>query len=771
MTDNFWKKVNYLFGMLPILAIFAVLILCANVEIKDLDLWLHLAMGKFITLHKYVPEVDVLSCSIQGAPWVNHEWLFQVVVYNIYRLWDIPGLINMQVIIVSVTMMLLLFLGYSKERQLLTTVFLCLVFLVYQERFTMRPDLYSLLFFTVYIFVLSLHIDKRWAAPVLVVVQILWSNMHGFFFFGPLFVLIGIISEWVKRNMCLPFEWGESGRLTDEEYARIKKVFFCVILACLVNPLFVKGALYPLGVFFSLGGENKIFFKYIQELQKPITWNTIFNQDDYLYYKLLIALSFVSFVFNRRRIDISALLFWLVFLVFSLQAARNTPFFAFAAYLVFMTNILNVNYDDVVPVRFSGKKFQYLTAMILKLLFLVWIFGYYKALSARSYYDFDKYELKSEFGGISRRTYPDKAVDFLVENKVRGDFFNDFNSGAYLLGRTFPDIKVYIDGRTEVYGGRFFQNYQKIWDKGDVAVFKQAVEQFQITGALLNSTRHHIPKEILKYLYQDKEWHAVYFNYDAVIFLKDVAANRPVIDKFGIDLARWEAPEPDLFKLGALRVRPYQSYYRAYTLESLDLDEIALKELEETVRIDPFYADARDLMGKIYTKRKEYRNAFEHFRLAVTASPNEKEKRHNLALSYYDLGQYEGAVAQYKAITRMWPGDPKGHFLLTKSCVARRDYPQAVNALRQAHRLSPDDAKDPLELGDMMFRDKAYAQAKDAYLMALDTKKDLASGHKKLGLIGLATDDREYAKKEFTEALTHAPEDKEIQELLRGLNE
>ena len=84
MTDNFWRKADRIFGLLPLAAIFAILVVSANIEIKDLDLWLHLAMGRFITLHRFVPSVDVLSCSIAGSPWVNHEWLFQIIVYNIY---------------------------------------------------------------------------------------------------------------------------------------------------------------------------------------------------------------------------------------------------------------------------------------------------------------------------------------------------------------------------------------------------------------------------------------------------------------------------------------------------------------------------------------------------------------------------------------------------------------------------------------------------------------------------------------------------------------
>jgi hypothetical protein len=221
MSERIWKKLSYYTALIPIGAIFGLLVYSAQVEIKDLDLWLHLAMGKFITLHRYVPDVDVLSHTIAGKPWVNHEWLFQVIVYNIHSVFGTDGLIKMQIVLVTLTLGLLFILGFNKEKIMTTNFILLLVVLVFQHRFTIRPDLYSLLFFTIYIFVLSLHIDKRWAIGALVVIQVLWSNMHGFFFFGPLFVLIGIVSESMKRYVPLPYEWNRSGRLTNEEFKRL----------------------------------------------------------------------------------------------------------------------------------------------------------------------------------------------------------------------------------------------------------------------------------------------------------------------------------------------------------------------------------------------------------------------------------------------------------------------------------------------------------------------------------------------------------------------
>ncbi len=771
MSEKVWQKISYLMGLLPLGALFGIVAYVGNIEVKDLDLWLHIAMGRFITEHHYVPNVDILSFVIAGKPWINHEWLFQVIVYNIFNNFGPDGLLKMQVVVVVLTMMILLLLGYNKDNQLIVNIFLIMVFMVYQQRFTIRPDIFSLLFFALYIFILALHIDKKWAAWALFFIQILWSNMHGFFFFGPLFILIGIVSESIKRHVKLPYEWNESGRLTDQEFSRLRKAFIFVILACLINPYFLKGAWYPIGVFFSLSGENNIFFEYIQELQKPIAWSTLFDPGPFVYYKLLILISIVSFVFNRRRIDISALFFWVVFLLFSLIAVRNTPFFAFAAYLVIITNMLTVSFKDIVPLRFTAKKFQYLTSTIAKFLLLLWLLDYSHVFPEQRYYDFDKYDYKSEFGGISLRTYPNKAADFLVKNKIQGNFFNDFNSGAYLLGRCSPNIKVFIDGRTEVYGGSFFKLYRSIWEEGDTQAFEKVVQQYHITGAFLNSSRQHIPKQIFKYLYQHKDWKVIYFDYDAVIMLKDIPQNKKIIDQFAIDLTKWQTKKHDHLKLGPTRVTPYQNYYRSYSFESLDLDDLALKEAQEAIKVTPAYREPYEIIGKIYGKRKDYKNAFKNFRLAAMIDPGNKDTRYNLALSYFDMGEYEMALKQYNEIRAAWPKEPKAAFFVAKVYAKSKKYDEALKTLREAHVLDPNDAMDIVQIGDVIYEQNEYLKAKEAYTLALSTKKEMSLIHKKLGLVYEALKDIPNAKKEFEKALSIYPENQEIKNKLKALEQ
>src|SRR3989338_8888051 len=656
MSDRFWQRLSYLSGIAALGVFFGLAVFLAGIEVKDLDLWLHLKTGQIIAETGSVPSVDIFSSTIAGKPWINHEWLFQVLVHYVHQFFGFDGLITMQVWVVTLTLALLLFLGYSRERQWLVVFTLLLVLLVYKTRFTIRPDIFSLLFFVLYVHLCSAHIHKRWFLPALVLIQVVWTNMHGFFFFGPLLVGIGIFAEFLKRRVLLPFEWNTVARLTDEEYRRLRWAGLAVLLACCVNPLGIKGALYPLVVLGQLGNGAGVFFKHITELQKPIAWNTLLTLQ-YFPYKMLILLSALSFVFNRRRVDVSVFLLWIAFLLFSLTAIRNMVFFAAAAYLVFAANAAQVVWDYVTPLRFTHPRFKSMTGIILKITLLMWMLNLGLAVATNGDFDFDTYERKSEFGGLSKRSYQYKAVDFLVANGVKGDFFNDFNSGAYLIGRAYPNVKVFIDGRTELYGSDFFERYQKVWKQGDLKMFREMDVKRNITGAFLNNNNQDIPRKVLKMFARMPGWRVVYFDDDAVIFLKETPVHKPLITKFAVDLNKWD-PEPmDLSKLGPKRIDPFPFVSRAYLLESLGMDGPALKEVACALQVSPDHPGAYRLWGKIDARRRDYRKAFEHFRMAVMLFPGDRQSRMGLANAYEHLGDRQGALRQYERLLADKPND------------------------------------------------------------------------------------------------------------------
>ena len=334
--------------------------------------------------------------------------------------------------------------------------------------------------------------------------------------------------------------------------------------------------------------------------------------------------------------------------------------------MVIMVNVISLSWENLVPLRFSSAKFKHLTGIICKLGLMFWMFNFGLQMSGNGYFDFDTYNRKSEFFGVSKRVYPYKAVDFLLRQHIKGNFFNDFNSGAYLVGRASPDIKVFIDGRTEVYGAEFFETYQKIWQEGNAKVFEGFERKDNITGAFLNNAHQQIPQAVLKMFHSFKNWSIVYLDDDAVIFLKQTPLNKPFIDRLSVDLSKWKPRPMDLLKLGTKRIDPFPFTSRAYILEALGADEAALLESKEALRVAPDYAPAYTMLGKIYNKRKDYKKAFENYRLGAMYSQGDLQARLGLAQAYENLKDYNEAISQYQRVVDASPKDVQGYFGLAR---------------------------------------------------------------------------------------------------------
>ena len=58
MSEWFYKRINWLAGYLAIAVLFGLVVLSSNIEIKDVDLWLHLAVGRHILQTFSIPRAD-----------------------------------------------------------------------------------------------------------------------------------------------------------------------------------------------------------------------------------------------------------------------------------------------------------------------------------------------------------------------------------------------------------------------------------------------------------------------------------------------------------------------------------------------------------------------------------------------------------------------------------------------------------------------------------------------------------------------------------------
>jgi hypothetical protein len=58
-----------------------------------------------------------------------------------------------------------------------------------------------------------------------------------------------------------------------------------------------------------------------------------------------------------------------------------------------------------------------------------------------------------------QRSFPKAAVNFIRQQELKGPLFNLYEWGGYIIWKLHPEMKVYIDGRPEIYGDRYVQEY------------------------------------------------------------------------------------------------------------------------------------------------------------------------------------------------------------------------------------------------------------------------------------------------------------------------
>src|SRR5262249_1972992 len=164
----------------------------------DADLWGHLRFGADLLGGKGLPSVDPYSFT-SDTPWINHEWLAEAVTA---ASWVTLGSIGLNLL--KLTMLLSIGAlvwraagrdgGSAWGRTTITTLTL---FASYTRTQALRPQVFSVLLFTVLLWVLDRRARGvsrgRLALPLLFCV---WANAHGGWIVG-----YGVLGVWIAFDL------------------------------------------------------------------------------------------------------------------------------------------------------------------------------------------------------------------------------------------------------------------------------------------------------------------------------------------------------------------------------------------------------------------------------------------------------------------------------------------------------------------------------------------------------------------------------------------
>jgi len=605
------------------------------------DIWFHLKAGQVITENRAIPLHEPFSYTPQVPRWHDSHWLFQVLSHAVYRLGGIDALLVLKILFLLAAFLLLFRISYKEENYLISAVLFFLALVLSNERFMLRPEIFTFFFIAAYLYVLNEYRkggkDYLLLLPIM---QVLWVNVHGLFVIGIIVVFVYITGELVSRIIPLSVIEKDKFGIKGARFNKLLLTGGSLVLVSLVNPYGFGSFAYSSLIFRGIGKSAGVWMKSLAELQPPFGGEIGYELA--LFYLILIGISLASFF--TAKVDIANILLYALFLYISFKARRNISLFAFIAFPVTVSNFASSSFPGRISKklkRLSGAAGRAAAVLVGACL----VFYIFSVVSGRYYLE-KRYGTR--FGtGILALCYPEKAVDFIQENNLPGNVFHTSGAGSYLAWRFYPERKIFLSGMWEVYR----EDFLSLWENVLVSprLLAELVAQYDINTVLLTHNAVEI-KNLLGAIYADKDWVMVYVDTVASVFVRNTPRNAAIIEKYGI--IEPEIPAEEL-NIPGVNKYPFYSASRARFYELAGLDDKAIREYERAIEIYPGYYEAGNNLGLILVKKGLYNEAAEEFRQCLKMNPSYAKTHNNLGVAYDNLGMYEEAVAEFRTALRL----------------------------------------------------------------------------------------------------------------------
>jgi hypothetical protein len=184
---------TFLAVALPVVAALAA-------NLPSVDLAYHLRAGAEILATGSIPNVDTWTFTAAGAPWLDQQWGAQVVLRMVESAGGWTGLALFRAGLVGLIYACLFVIGRRAGLPARATALLVLAaFLVGLVALALRPQLLGMACFALVLLLVTIRHQHRralWLVPVVVVV---WANLHGSFFLGPLVLGLAWLEDLHNR--------------------------------------------------------------------------------------------------------------------------------------------------------------------------------------------------------------------------------------------------------------------------------------------------------------------------------------------------------------------------------------------------------------------------------------------------------------------------------------------------------------------------------------------------------------------------------------------
>jgi hypothetical protein len=492
----------------------------SNRPLADADIGWHIRTGEQILATHSLPRTDQFSSTMQGQPWFAWEWLYDILLGILHQACGLNGVVWLCALLVAtVFAMLLSQLLRRGTGLLLAIVFMLLAEMASTIHLYARPHIASWLFSLLWFVALEKWERceeggrPRWISWFFPVSMLLWVNLHGGWLFG--MALLGIYSFAAFVESLRSHDALAAIRAAHRARA-MTWAFVASSLATLVNPY---GWRLHEHIYRYLG--DRYLMNHIDEFRSPD-----FHGLAQRAFAVILVLVVIAFAGNYKKLRLSHLLVVLLAAYAGFYSARNLPVSSMLLVLI-AGPILWENFAALADrpggwkwLRNGGSRISGFSERMgaqemtlrghlwpvatVAFAFVICLHGGWLGSRQLIHAQFDPKKM------------PVAAVTFL-ETEFNGKagtepVFSPDAWGGYLIYRMYPDRKVVVDDRHDLYGSDRIRQYL-ILTQGEPG-WRNVLEDWQIRTAVLpaDSTLVNLLREL------PRDWRVAYEDKVAVVF-------------------------------------------------------------------------------------------------------------------------------------------------------------------------------------------------------------------------------------------------------------
>ncbi|HEY3441780.1 MAG TPA: hypothetical protein VGK29_13535 [Paludibaculum sp.] len=472
--------------------------------LQDASTGTHLRTGEWILENGQVPQADLFSFSVGGRPWYAWEWLWDVTFEGVRMMGGLSAVALVSVGILCITYYLLYRRSVdSCGNPLVVFAMTMLAISVSSIHWLARPHLVTLLFSILAVWLVDKERNSRgWRLAWLPVLCALWVNVHGGFLMGIL-VAAAYGAGGILR-------WLVGGDIDERRRGLVGGGTFLLLAALSL----LAGAVNPYGI--KLYGHLWDYLRNTELLRTTVE----FAPPDLISLRLLMLFALDSiavawFLFREEyeravliagtaMMGLSSVRHIMVHLTISLPflCQAVTELIALASEVMPQRKIrmLLSEVSEIGPewsVLKSGWKSLAVPAVLALLL----------VVTCAHSREGTRWRASFDLPGV-----PVSAIDSLIGVDVDLKLLSTDSAGDYAIFRMFPRVKVFFDGRGDLYGSQFGKEFTRVVNASPG--WSSALKKYGVTAVVLP-----IGTPLATALTSDGSWATTFEDKEFAVFL------------------------------------------------------------------------------------------------------------------------------------------------------------------------------------------------------------------------------------------------------------